>query len=628
MIVPMKKVHIVVLADRRLQATEDLKQLGLVHVSEKQVQSSRIEEIRSRQNQYFKALVHLGSVAGKKDPSGPHAPLSGRALLDKVMELGESAKELEEGILKALIEEQRLEPLGSFEPGTLLALAEQGQKLSLWTLPTADMAKLDKNLQWFQCAHSKSRVWLAVLGDTQGLPSTAESFAMPELSLNELRKQTVHHRQKLAEIKNELRLYLPGRDDLESDMANLEAELEQAVVEASMDNAGSLAVLEGFIPADLSGSIKSWASEKGWGLLIDDPSQDDAVPTLLKSPGPVKMLKPILGFLGTTPGYRERDISHWFLFFLVIFFAMIIGDAVYGLIILALGVYLGIKTKKPGKPLPDFVPLLLTFSTATIIWGTITCTWLGLPDDKLPSFLLQLRVPYLAGEIDARNMINPASASLWASDPASLISQKNIQLICFIMGAIHLLLAHFLRFASELKKAPHIHAFAQLGWASVLFGAFFLVLNVVLDPRAYPVPEWAMYFIGGGMGAVFLFEKQEAGVSFIKGVLSALANVITTALSGVSAFADVISYIRLFAVGLAGLAIAQSFNTMAQGQFEQGGGAVVAGVGIMLFGHSLNFMMGILSVVVHGVRLNMLEYSSHIGLEWTGFNYKPFGNKA
>jgi V/A-type H+-transporting ATPase subunit I len=82
------------------------------------------------------------------------------------------------------------------------------------------------------------------------------------------------------------------------------------------------------------------------------------------------------------------------------------------------------------------------------------------------------------------------------------------------------------------------------------------------------------------------------------------------------------SYIRLFAVGMASVAIAQSFNSMAGGMLS--GFAMVGGILVLVIGHSLNIVMGLLSVVVHGVRLNLLEFSGQLGMEWTGIAYEPF----
>ena len=121
---------------------------------------------------------------------------------------------------------------------------------------------------------------------------------------------------------------------------------------------------------------------------------------------------------------------------------------------------------------------------------------------------------------------------------------------------------------------------------------------------------------------VVLFGSQEPGQSFGKGIKAGLGGAFTTFLDTISAFGNVMSYIRLFAVGMASLAIAQSFNGMASPMLK--GWAFPVGVIILLIGHGLNIIMGMLSVVVHGVRLNLLEFSGQLGMEWAGIPYEPF----
>jgi len=155
----------------------------------------------------------------------------------------------------------------------------------------------------------------------------------------------------------------------------------------------------------------------------------------------------------------------------------------------------------------------------------------------------------------------------------------------------------------------------------MVLGLYFLVLNLVISSEKFPVPLLAKWMIGSGFLFVVAFSRQEG--RFLRGVAMGVANLLTTFLSSISAFADIISYIRLFAVGLAGIEISKSFNAIAAGLGPGPIGLLVGGL-ILLFGHSLNMAMGALSVVVHGVRLNMLEFSGHLGMEWSGKPYKPF----
>jgi V/A-type H+/Na+-transporting ATPase subunit I len=131
--------------------------------------------------------------------------------------------------------------------------------------------------------------------------------------------------------------------------------------------------------------------------------------------------------------------------------------------------------------------------------------------------------------------------------------------------------------------------------------------------------------MASGFVFVVLFSAQEPGKNFFKGVLGGLGGAFNTFLDAISSFSNIISYIRLFAVGMASVAIADSFNSMASGMMH--GPAIVGGVIVLLIGHGLNIVMGLLSVMVHGIRLNLLEFSGQLGLEWTGYKYEPFKDK-
>jgi len=124
---------------------------------------------------------------------------------------------------------------------------------------------------------------------------------------------------------------------------------------------------------------------------------------------------------------------------------------------------------------------------------------------------------------------------------------------------------------------------------------------------------------------VVVFGNQEKGKSFVKGLTAGLGGAFTTFLDSISAFSNIISYIRLFAVGMASVAIASSFNNIAAPLLS--GFTFPAGLLVLMIGHGLNIVMGMLSVVVHGIRLNVLEFSGQLGIEWSGYKYKPFKEK-
>ena len=149
------------------------------------------------------------------------------------------------------------------------------------------------------------------------------------------------------------------------------------------------------------------------------------------------------------------------------------------------------------------------------------------------------------------------------------------------------------------------------------FVARFFVLGVPLHQAA--IPLFAIGFV-----LVLLFSEQD-GKNVVKGIMMGLVWSPMKFLSSVSMFADLVSYIRLFAVGLATIAVAQSFNTMVS-QFEGILGMICAAV-ILFCAHTFNMAMSLLATIVHGVRLNMLEFGGKIGIEWSGHPYNPFRKK-
>jgi V/A-type H+-transporting ATPase subunit I len=336
-------------------------------------------------------------------------------------------------------------------------------------------------------------------------------------------------------------------------------------------------------------------------LLLQDPSGADDVPTIVRNRRWIDIIQPVFQLLGTVPGYREFDISFFFLLFFTFFFAVIIGDAGYGFIFFSASLFFAIRSHRQSKEIPPFLVLMMILSSATILWGALTGTWFG--SEKLAS------MPFLSWTIvPALSSFNPGSG-------------ETFKHIFFIVGTVHISIAHIWSFIRQSKDKPFIRSLAQLGWLSLVLGLYYLVLNMVISSEKFPVPVHAKWMIACGLSFIIIFSRQEG--RFFHGVAMGFANLLTTLLSSISAFADIISYIRLFAVGLAGIEIAKSFNGIATSLGTNITGIVAGGI-ILLFGHALNLAMGSLSVVVHGIRLNMLEFSGHLGMEWSGKPYKPF----
>ncbi len=287
--------------------------------------------------------------------------------------------------------------------------------------------------------------------------------------------------------------------------------------------------------------------------------------------------------------------------FYTIFYDMIIGDAGYGCLFLLLALVLTLK----GKGKSSAVQLLWVLSIATVIWGSLTGTWFGLEQ--------AMEVPLL------KKLVIPGFANYPAYFDVSTTAQQNaIMKFCFILGTVQLSLACVMNIRRKLTEKD-LSWVADLGWLAAIDALYFVVLYLVIGQQAN-LPVVAAVVIAGFL-LVVLFGGMSPDKSFGQGLKAGLGNAFTVFLNTISAFGNIMSYIRLFAVCMASLAIAQSFNNMAFG-FK--GPLVVAAVLILLIGHGLNIVMGLLSVVVHGVRLNLLEFSGQLGMEWAGIAYDPF----
>jgi len=453
------------------------------------------------------------------------------------------------------------------------------------------------------------RIAVLGLGDaSDSLPGA--QLAPPERGLAEVRSDIGRLEAEIEDLRAERSAHTAHEASLRRALGELAAEIEFERVKLGMASEGPLVHVAGFVPHDRVERLEESAVRGGWAILVEDPAEDDPVPTLVSNPAWVRIVEPLFNFLGIAPGYGEHDISPWFLLSFAVFWAMIIGDAGYGLLYLTLAIWARSRMRKAP---PEFFRLVMVMSVATVVWGALTGTWFG-------SRALAEWPPLRALTVNAI-----------ASFPRGKVdTNTNIMAICFVIGAVHLSLAHILSF---LKKLPGLSAFAELGWMLIVWGMYCLIQIMVLGrPAQTPafvglagvVPGMSLMnaaatLVLAGLVFVVLFAEQKGRL--VKGALMGLAWLPLRLMGCISAFADQVSYVRLFAVGLAGFKIADAFNTMAAGV---GRSLPPAAVLITVLGHSLNVALGSMALLVHGVRLNLLEFSSHLGMEWKGQAYSPF----
>lgn len=620
MIVKMKKVSLITLKSHRDRTLEKLRNLGVVHVFTDRIEVESGEKLREQKNDLERALSLILSAVeeadGRAGAEAKDPPLSGDAAADAALTLAENLlakaerrSHLEDERERLQRDLERFDPWGEVDPARLQALKDAGVDVQLYEVSRdteQEVLALFPRFLVLQRTKTLLRTMAFAIGPSESLPEDIQPVTLPETCASDLCSEIDARTAEIRDITAEFTAHREDIPLLQEALAQLDQDLEFARVSSGMEQDRLLQWLTGFVPQSEVDTVLAAAREEGWGVVVREPDRDERVPTQLHNPAPIRIIRPVFDLLGTVPGYRELDISFFFLIFFTLFFAMIIGDAGYGLVLTAGTLTALFRTRGAGKPVGNGLILMLVLSSATVIWGAVTGNWFGYaPFNQLP-LLRSFVIPGIA--ID-----NEASTEL-------------IQYMCFVIGTVHLSIAHIWKFIRGMGEKPRIRALEQLGWLSMVLGLYYLVLQLVIDPEKYPMPDFAVPMIAGGLVAVILFSAQEEGRNFFVGIGMGLAGIITTILDGISAFSDIISYIRLFAVGLATLAIAEAFNSMAGGVAAALGGAggVIAAILILFLGHTLNLAMGALSVVVHGVRLNMLEFSGHLGMEWTGVAYAPF----
>ena len=630
MIVPMKRVSVVILEKEKQEALTKLRRLGVVHLDRIEGAGEKLAALKENAASAVQTLSVLSEMKLPKSHKTHSVPALGDEMLvgkcAEVISLTEQKKFLFDEIASDAAELERFEKWGGVNPVDFAYLAEKGIPLVMYEIPAGLYNEIDGSVDTILVNSGKKDVRFLLLSKgserPEGMPPEAFAVPPPRRATNELESQIEADKKHLSDIEKELAENTAYIRQITAFKERLEKKIEFENVFSGMEKEDSgkdtaLAWISGYVPVDSFEKLVSAAKQNGWALASDDPAAEDDPPTKLRNNKLVSLIYPLTDFLGTVPGYREFDISGWFLLFFTIFFGMIFGDGGYGMLIVLGTLALIIKTKKEGKALNPGLGLFLMLGTATVVWGIVTCSWFGLGMDQLPAWIKAMSVPPLSN----------AYTQQYDGVHSLLTTDQNMQIFCFSLALIQLSVAHIKCFARDVKS---LKAIGDLGSLFMLWGMFYVVLMLVVSGTIFsldkvaagiPVGTIAVALIGGGFAMSFIFSNYDGSIG--KSVLESCKNIISVILGVVNVFSDIVSYIRLWAVALAGSAISGTVNQMA-GQMWGHAVLFLAFVVLLAFGHGLNIMLNVLSVIVHGVRLNTLEFSSHLGMAWSGYKYQPF----
>ena len=573
MIVPMKRLFLLCVAADAERTLESLRNLGAVHLDLSAETGKGCAAAMAALERAERAVRIVQKAAkGREGASSATSVDSADAVL--ALDAQREGLSGEAEALKATI--RRYAPFGDFDPALAKRLEASGVRL---------MLRDDGSFEF-------------VYGDAtpEERPGT-HLVSLPEERLGVLQNRLADTERQIASLTDDLAAAdLEAIEktfaDLRDDVAFAAAKDEMAANRIGADkvDAGAdvpqISLVRGWIPSDGAAELGAAAKANGWGIALRDPVDGETPPTLIRPP---KVFRPVLALfkgLGIAPAYTESDVSVPFLCYFALFTAMLVGDGGYGAIVLAFTL-VGWRKYRSGAVSNDaartlmrsWLVLLTVFSSATIVWGVLSNTWFG------------AGLPFAAEWPTVK----------WLGDP----TYNNMMFLCFTIGVSHLVLARLWNGVCKMNSAACLPEF---GWAGILVFMYFVVNAIVGISSG--VPTWSYWLFGASL---VLVVAKTRGVDL--GMLP---------LNVMSAMGDIISYVRLFAVGYASLQVAQNFNRMALELDLPTWGKIVPMVLILLIGHGINFVLAGLSVLVHAVRLNTLEFSNHKGLTWSGYAFSPF----
>lgn len=637
MIVPMKKVSLIIKGDKRRETLKRLRKLGILQIEITEGSGEKLEKAKGQITLLENASAYLQEKKQKKlemiDADVPET----LAIAKEVVALAEEKKDCQAEGIAIQVELERLKSWGEFDPQSILDLVEKGIDLLFFEAPKSDYEKIDDCVKILSLDETKTSVkFVIVRSGIEGEDEVIDSlnnyrFELPQMSAAELNKKAEELNHHIEELEEKIASYAGYLKSIKKAIKASEKDVEfetfaTGMMDESISTDGNddfcVSYFNGYIEAENVELLKQEAKEHSWGLVIEEPTEEDNVPTKLKNNKFVSLVYPLTDFLNVVPGYNEYDISGWFLVFILIFFGMIFGDGGYGILVTAAAAIPIVKALASKKPVPPTFILVALLGLSTIVWGTLTCTWFGLTPEQLPGWLKSLSIPVISNVYSDKIWV-----PFWMENGVGLTTAQNLQIFCFILALIQLEIAH-IKVAITTRKSLRI--LGEIGSMIELLGMFYLVLSLVVNGEVFsfglvisgiPVGTVAIAFVAVGFVMNFVFVNYEG--SILKSILESLVNIVSVLLGIFNLFSDIVSYIRLWAVGLAGGAISATVNEMAGpllGHFA----FMIFAIILLVFGHGLNMILNVLSVIVHGVRLNTLEFSNHLGMSWSGYKFKPF----
>lgn len=602
MISKMKKLAFLIYHKDYDTFLEQVRNLGVVHVVTKSQGEAENQDLQAtiRLSARYAAAIKLleGMNVKAADKTSGNAD-KGEQVLDKLEALQQHDAETNHRIQAIEKEITAMEPWGDFKTESLKRLRDAGYEVGFY-ICSDKMYDEEWETQYHAVVINRigSKVYfVTVTPVTETVSLDVESAKIADRSLSEIIQEKEKLDAERAETENAMKeLAENSIPDLKAAQVRASQLVDFDKVKLSADSlAGNkLMLLEGWAPAENAQQLNDFLKSSEVYYEISDPVPGDNVPIQLNNKGFFKLFEPIMK-LYMLPKYNELDLTPFFAPFFMLFFGLCLGDTGYGLFILLgiSGYRLIAKSISPSmKPILTLVQLL---GLSTAICGLLTGTCFGFN-------LYDLHVPFIQ---KMKEVI--------------MLDNQQMFNLSLILGAIQIIFGMTLKAVNQAIQFGFKYAISTIGWLLVL----------VSTAVAFAAPgvmamggtlHLAILAVGGLM--VYLFNSPGKNIFLNIGLGLWDTYNMATGLLG-----DILSYVRLFALGLSGGILAGVFNSLAVGMSPDN---VIAGpivmVLIFVIGHSINIFMNVLGAMVHPMRLTFVEFFKNSGYEGGGKEYKPFKN--
>jgi len=602
MIIPMLKYSFLVYHKDYTPFLEELRRHGVVHVI------GSDEELTDRERErmvLMKQIQHVVRELARRNTDGvtpDGIAVSGEEAFADVLAILDRQEEVSRSLSQLVKEINQVKPWGNFSPASIEALANKGITLRFYTVP---VRKYDEawTFQWpIEVIGNHAGMIYFVLADDGSFDTLPDADEMrpPGQSLSGLNNRQESLRQEQETLKEKLNQHAG---------INLEAirqygyqvmddtSYHHVLNSTTADSSEKVRILEGWVPEERQDELVAFLESQNILYVKEKPVKGEKVPVLLKNKKFSKDFEQ-LGELYSLPEYRELDMTPFFAPFYLIFFGFCLGDAGYGVLMMLAALLL---KRKVRKELKSTMNLIFYLGISTIAFGVLGGTLFGIPlyETGLPVY------SKLAADFEARG-----------TDVNTLLFY-----LALLLGGIQIMFGMFLKSVNEIRQYGVKYAIGTFGWIILLLGS--VVIALLNQVEGVPMEQLNIYLYALlGVSGVMILLLNTPGKNVFMNVGIGIWNTYNMA-TGI--LGDLLSYIRLFALGIASAIMGFVFNSLA---VEMSGSIPVVStivmVIILVIGHSINIFMSGLGAFVHPLRLTFVEFYKNAGFNGGGKKYNPF----